>query len=470
VQPADALPEILLALAALAALLFACFAPVRLQWLGAPIALAGLLAAALALAAQLGQPARPAFGGTWALDGAGIWARLLVVVATALATLLVPDWLRRDRRHGEYYALLLFSALGAMLMAGAADLLELVVGILLSSVTGYTLAAYHRDWALSVEAGMKYFLVGALANTLLLVGATLLFGLLGHTGYAAMASALAGLPPSPLLSLGLALFVVGIAFKLGAVPAHAWLPDVAEGAPAPSAAFLTVVPKLGAAIALARLLRVFPTTTVDWPVLVAVLSVATMSLGNLAALWQDDVRRLLGWSSVSQSGYALMAVVVVGRSPQAVPALLFFLAGYAAGNLAAFAVVTQLRGRTRLADYRGLGRQRPFLAATLVLALLSLVGIPPLSGFVGKLMLFLATIDAGYAWLAVVALANTAVSLFYYLRVIGPMYLDDAPAAPVAILGGWAGAGAIGGAVTVAALGLAAQVLLGQPDLALLGG
>jgi NADH-quinone oxidoreductase subunit N len=461
VQPADALPEIVLALTALAGLLFASFAPRRRQWLGAPIALLGLLAAAVALVRQLGQPARLAFGDTWALDGASVWARLLVIAATVIATLLVPDWLREDRRHGEYYPLLLLSALGAMLMAGTADLLELIVAVLLSSVTGYTLAAYHRDWALSVEAGMKYFLIGALASTVLLIGATLLFGLLGHTSYAAMAPVLAHLPSSPALSLALVLVVVGVALKLGAVPAHAWLPDVAEGAPAPAAAFLTVVPKIGATLALARLLRIFPATAVDWPALVAILSVATMSLGNLAALWQSDLRRLLGWSSVSQSGYVLMAVVALERSAQALPALLFFLAGYAAANLTAFAVVTQLRGRTALADYRGLARQHPLLAAVLSLSLFSLVGIPPLAGFVGKLLLFLATIDAGYSWLAVVALGNTVVSLFYYLRVVGPMYFGHTDAS-AATLGRWSYVGVILAGLTVLLLGLAAQGLLGR--------
>jgi NADH-quinone oxidoreductase subunit N len=261
--------------------------------------------------------------------------------------------------------------------------------------------------------------------------------------------------------LALVMVVVGIAFKLGAVPAHAWLPDVAEGAPAPAAAFLTVVPKLGAVVALARLVQLFPPERVEWRTLVAIIAVATMSLGNLAALWQTDLRRLLGWSSVSQSGYALMAVTVIGASEQAMPALLFFLAGYAAANLTAFAVVVQLRGRTELADYRGLARHRPLLAAGLTLSLLSLVGIPPLAGFVGKLTLFLATIDAGYAWLAVVAILNTVVSLFYYLRAIAPMYFNEGEAAPE-LLGGWAGAGVIVGVVAVLVLGLLAQALLGH--------
>jgi NADH-quinone oxidoreductase subunit N len=192
-----------------------------------------------------------------------------------------------------------------------------------------------------------------------------------------------------------------------------------------------------------------------------VLAAATMTLGNLAALWQTDLRRLIGWSSVSQAGYALIAVVVIGRSEMALPALVFFLAGYAVANVAAFAVVAELRGRTRLDDYRGLASQRPALATVLVVALLSLVGIPPLAGFVGKLTLFTAAIDAGYAWLALLAVANTVASLFYYLRVLGPLYFDEAPAPePVAVLGRWAGVAAVAAGGAVVAVGLAAGPLL----------
>ncbi len=213
----DAAPEIAIVLAAVVVLLAAAFTPQRWQWLGAPLALAGLLIAATLCAGQLGE-ARMSFSGVWALDGASIGARLLILAATGLVVLLVPGWLATDRRHGEYYAMLLLSALGAMLMAGAADLLELVMGVLLSSITGYTLAAYHRDWALSVEAGMKYFLVGALANALLVLGVTLLFGLYGATGYADVAAAASSGPTQGIALAGLALVVVGIGFKLAAVP------------------------------------------------------------------------------------------------------------------------------------------------------------------------------------------------------------------------------------------------------------
>lgn len=427
---ADLGPEIALIAGAIAALLLAMVLPrQRLGWCLAP-ALAALAIAALWAFAQRGET-RLTFSGTWALDGVTLWARLMIVVATALCLILAPRWFAQDRRHGEFYTMTLFSALGAIAMAGAADLLQLVMAVLLSSVTGYVLAAWHRDWALSVEAGMKYFLIGALANALLVIGVILVMGMAGTSDYAALKGADVS---SPLALTGIALIVSGLAFKLGALPGHAWVPDVAEGAPVPAAAFLTVVPKIGAALALYRLVHLFPDAEMLRP-LIAALSVATMSLGNLAALWQTDVRRLIGWSSVSQSGYALMAVAVADLAPGALPWLIWFLAAYALANVTAFAVVAQLRGRTALSGYAGLARTRPAMAAALIVAFLSLVGIPPLIGFVGKLGLFLVTIDGGYAWLALAAVLNTVVSLFYYARVIAPMYFADPQGTPPATLG-----------------------------------
>lgn len=454
----DLLPEIVLLVGALAGLLGAAFAPQRRQGWAAGWALAVLALAAALGARQIGA-SHLTFSGSFALDGVTVWARLLILASTAVAVALSPEWMRSDRRHGEYYAVMLLSALGATLLAGAADTMELVVALLLSSVTGATLAAYHRRSAASVEAGLKYFLIGALTNALLLVGVALLFGLAGTTRYEPVAAGLAAGGGGVALVAATALVAVGVGFKLAAVPAHAWMPDVAQGAPAPAAAFLTVVPKIGAAVALARFVQLLPEEAVGWRPLLAVLSAATMTLGNLAALRQTDVRRLLGWSAVAQSGYALMALPVLGRSDQAMPALLFFLAAYAAANLAAFAVVTELRGRTALDDYRGLLAERPAATAVLAVSLLSLVGIPPLAGFLGKLGLFRATIEGGYAWLAVLAVANTVASLFYYLRVLAPACFA-APSGRVAVLGRQAGAAMLTAGALTLLLGLAPDPLL----------
>ncbi|PZX11760.1 NADH dehydrogenase subunit N [Palleronia aestuarii] len=413
----DLAPEIAVLVGAVLVLLAAMALPQRRHGVCAGLALLVLAIAATLATAQLGAH-RLTFSGTFALDGATGVARLLILGATALCIGLFPRWFATDRRHGEFYAMVLFSALGAMAMAGAADLMQLAMGILLSSVTGYVLAAWHRDWAISLEAGMKYFLVGALANALLVIGIVLVMGMTGTTDYAALRTADL---TAPLALIGLMLVLVGFLFKLGAVPAHTWVPDVAEGAPAPVAAFLTTVPKIAAALALIRLVALVPAEGSSLRLLVALLAAATMTLGNLAALWQDDVRRLIGWSSVSQAGYALMAVAVIGLSDRALPALIAFIGAYVVANIAALAAIVHLRGRTAITGFAGLIRSQPLAAGTLILAFLSLVGIPPLVGFGGKFVLFLAAMDGGYAWLAVVAVANSVLSLFYYARVIGPV-------------------------------------------------
>lgn len=455
----DLAPQIAVLVGAGVVVVWSLFASHRRQWVAAPLALAALAVSAVIQIAGRPATATTTFEGQWALDVLTVWGGVAILATAALTVCLSPRWLASDARHGEWYAMVLLAVLGAQAMAAAADVMELIAGVLLSSVTGYVLASYHRRSPLSAEAGVKLFLVGGLTNALLVLGAVWLFTLAGTTTYAGMPAALAGADPVFLVA-AVALIVVGIAFELGAVPAHTWVPDVAQGAPAPAAAFLTVAPKIGALIALARFVEVIPPDLVGWRPLVAAIAAATMTLGNLAAFWQDDVRRLLGWSSVSQSGYGIMAVVAVGASDQATPALLTFAAGYALANVAAFGVVTALRGRTSLDDYRGLGGNRPWLLAALTVAMLSLVGIPPLIGFTAKLALFAATIDAGYAWLAVLAVANSVASLFYYLRVIASAYLGEADQAP-ATLGPWSGATVGLATVGVVAAGILAGPILG---------
>ena len=286
------------------------------------------------------------FAETYARDLVAIWAKLIVLVATAAVIALSLPWFRTDPRGGEYYTLLLFSALGAVLLAGATDLKQFIASMLLSSATGFVLVAYHRASRASAEAGIKYYLLGALTSASMLLGVAYLFGLAGSTTLSGLRTGLAA-SSGPGLAVAVALVVVAVAFKLGAVPAHAWMPDVAEGAPAPVAAFVTSLPKVGAFVFLARMVLVLPADGVGWRPLLAVIAAATMTLGNLAALWQDDVRRLLDWSSVSQTGYGLLAVVAVGRSDLAVPSLLYFLLAYVLANVAAFGVVVHRPARLR---------------------------------------------------------------------------------------------------------------------------
>lgn len=451
-------PEIVLLAGAVTILLFSLFAPRRMQDLAAHLAWATLVAATIATVPMLKGPQAPTFFDTYSVDFAAVWAKLIIFAITAIVVGLSLEWFRPDPRGGEFYSLLMLSALGAVVLAGAADIMEVILGVLLASATGYVLAAYHRKSPRSGEAGIKYFLLGGLTNAGMVYGAVLLFGLSGTTTLAGLRTGLVHASAAALVA-GAGLFLVGLLFKLGAVPAHAWMPDVADGAPAPVAAFATTAPKVGALIAVGRVVLALPEAGVGWRPLVAIVAAATMSLGNLAALWQDDVRRLLGWSAVSQSGYALMGIVALGRSDLAVPSLLFFLTAYALANLAAFGVVVELRGQMDRQAYAGLSGAEPLLALTLVVAFLSFVGIPPLAGFEAKLALFGAAIDAGYSWLAVLGVVNSAISLAYYARVLAPAYFQPATA-PVPTLGRSARSATLMSGVAVVVLGIVANPLL----------
>lgn len=451
----DVLPELVLVAGGALVLLYALIAPQRAQPGAAVLALVVTLVALALSVGMLAGGESLTFFATYARDRSAIWAKLIVLTATIAVIGLSVPWFRRDPRHGEYYTLLLYSALGAILLAGATDLKEFIVAMLLSSATGFVLSAYHRRSSQGAEAAIKYYLIGALANSALLFGVALLFGLAGSTTLGGLSS---GLPAhgGPALVVGVALVIVGLAFKIGAVPAHAWVPDVAQGAPAPVAAFVTTVPKIGGFLFLARFVLALPPDAAGWQPLVAILATATMTLGNLACLWQGDVRRLLGWSAVSQTGYGLMAIVALGASDLAVPALLFFLLAYVAGNLAAFGVVVELRGRTALSDYSGLARRRPALSGALAISFLSFIGVPPLAGFFAKVLLFAVAIQVGYGWLAIVAAVNTVISIFYYVRVLAPSYFDES-SAPVAVLGRWAAWATFAAAAAVIVTGVVAE-------------
>lgn len=452
----DVIPEITVAVGGILVLLYALFTPRRLQPGAAALALLTLVVATVATLVMLGTDEYLTFSDTYARDGIALWSKLIVFATTAAVIGLSVPWFRSDPRQGEYYTMLLFSALGAILMAGATDLKEFVIAMLLSSVTGFVLAAYHRRSSLASEAAIKYFLLGAFTSAGMLIGTAYLFGLAGSTTLPGLTE---GLPAGNEAIVGATLVFVAVAFKMGAVPAHAWMPDVAQGSPAPAAAFITSAPKVGALVFLARFVVSAPPGSFDWAPAVAIVAAATMTLGNLAALWQDDVRRLLGWSAVSQTGYGLMAIVALDRSDLAIPALLYFLLAYVLGNIAAFGVVVELRGRTQLDAYSGLARARASLAHALAVSFLSFIGIPPLAGFFAKLVLFAAAIEAGYTWLAVIAVINTIVSIPYYARVLGPVYFGDARG-PVPVLGRWASVATLSSAAAVVAAGIAAEPFL----------
>ena len=462
-------PELILAVSAVAGLLAGSWLPRGRQWA------IGLLAAAACLAALVTTAFTPAgatttdFGASYAIDTATDAVRVVVAAATLAVICLSGDAMRDHMRETEFYVLLLLAALGTIVLAGADDLLLLFAGYLLASVPGYALAGFRKDPA-GTEAALKYYLIGALFGIAMLAGITLLYGAGRSTAYPALATALARAPHG-VVAAGVIAVVAGLLFKAGGVPAHFWVPDVTEGTSAPVGAFVTTVPKIGALAALFRLLAVaIPTAAVDWPMLIAVLAAASMTLGNLAAFFQTSVKRLLAYSAISQVGYLLMGIAVAATSGTALRSLLFYLAAYAATNLAAFAVAAGLPRARTIASYRGLAFRRPGLAAVLVVSLLGLVGTPPTGVFLGKLQIFTAAIDGGYGWLAVLAVANTVASLFYYLRWLAPAFRSrpgENGAAPDAAgpdalepAGRWAPAAAYAAGAVSLAIGIAAAVVL----------
>ncbi|MEU1226209.1 NADH-quinone oxidoreductase subunit N [Streptomyces sp. NPDC005828] len=418
-NPLDILPELLLAASAVLGLLLGAWLPRRRQWLVGSLACGAALAGIVAASVAAAGPDLTAFGEAFSVDPVTSTTRVAVLGSALLVLALCARPFHAHPRESELYVLLQLSALGALVMAGAQDLLLLAAGYLLASVPAYTLAGFRKDGP-GTEAALKYYVIGALLGVVMLAGVTVLYAAGRATGYPLLGPALPQ-APVPLVAAGTVGLLAGVLFKAGAVPAHFWVPDAIQGSTAPVAAFLTTIPKVGALAALLRLGEAaLSDSGMPWAALVSVIAAASMTLGNLAAFFQTDVKRLLAYSTISQVGYLLLPVAVAGRSDLAQPALLSYLAAYAVTNLGAFAVVCALPRATRIDDYRGLARRRPLLAASLVICLLGLVGTPPTAVFVGKLEAFTAAFDGGYAWLAVLAAVNTVASLFYYLRLILP--------------------------------------------------
>ena len=444
------LPEALLFLGGMACLVGGSFTPRTRQWrLRVVAGVASTTALVSAAVAWAGED-RTAFSATFTVDAATSASRVIVTTALLLLLVMAAGDLRDHPRESETCSLLLFAATGALLLAGSTDLVLLVVAFLLSSIPLYGLVGVVAR-PRSPEAALKTYLFGALFGIVLMLGAVLLYGLAGRTGYAALGPGLAGAPPAAVAAGGV-LVLSGLLFKAGAVPAHFWVPDATEGSSVTAAAFLTTVPKVGAVVAVTRLVVELP-GDLRWASTLGVLAVASMTVGNLAAFAQTDVRRLLGWSTVSQVGYLLAAAAVVALTELARPALLFFLAGYALTNLAAFAVTAAEPRRRALEDWAGLAAVRPGLVAALVVALLGLVGTPPTAVFVGKLATLAATWDGGLWWLAVALAVNTLASLFYYLRWIRA---SVRPASGVGV-----SEGVRGGPARVALAAAAGSVVLG---------
>ncbi|WP_347059867.1 proton-conducting transporter membrane subunit [Blastococcus sp. HT6-30] len=415
------LPEALLLLGAVGGLLLGLWTPQQAQWRVRLLVTAACLASAAAAAPALSRPAERVFEGTWAVDTTTGVVRIVVALGVAVLVWLAAPSVAGHPRETEAYVLMLLGGLGTVALAAGGDLLLLVGAYLLASVPLYPLAGFAKD-AAGTEATMKYYLMGAFAGVLLLVGVAALVLASGTTGYPDLAAALPEAPPA-LLAIGVLGVLAGVAFKAGAVPVHFWVPDVTAGTTAPMAAYITTIPKIGAVAAAFRLVaEPFADLPVDVPLLVAVLAAASMTLGNLAAFAQTDVLRLLAYSTVSQVGYLFMVVAVAGRTDLDVPALAVYLAGYAVTNIGAFAAIAATPAARTITDWATAVGPHRWLVGSLVVCLLGLVGTPPTAVFVGKLAVFAATWDGALPWLVVLAAVNTVASLFYYLRWIAPAF------------------------------------------------
>jgi len=365
--------------------------------------------------------------GLLAVDRFALFFKILFLVAAGITVLMsVPFLAIEGASPGEYYFLVLCATLGMMIVAGAIDLITIFIGLETMTVSFYILAGFIKPSQRSNEAAVKYFLLGAFSVGILLYGMSLMYGLSGTTNLRVMASAFAGQERDPRLVLAVILVVAGVGFKIAAVPFHMWAPDVYEGAPTPITAFLSVGSK---AASFAMLLRIFieglPLMSADWRLLFYVLSIVTMTVGNFAALTQTNLKRMLAYSSIAHAGYVLIGVVA--GTARGITAMLIYLLIYSFMQLGAFTVIVLLRRRDEigdeLKDFSGLAFRNPFAAFAMLLFMLSLGGIPPTAGFMGKFWLFSAAIDAGYYWLAVIGVLNSAVSLYYYIRVVVFMYL-----------------------------------------------
>ncbi|WP_228821304.1 NADH-quinone oxidoreductase subunit N [Nocardia farcinica] len=446
-------PEAALALVAVLGLLLGSFLPRARQW---PVRILAALAAVATIAATVSVWDRDVytlFDGSYGIDTATNTVRITVAGSILLLLAMSQPETRGNARESEFVVLLVLGGLGAILLAGANDLLILLTGYLLASIPLYALTAFGKD-SRGAEAALKYYLMGALFGTTMLFGATLLLGVGGGTAYPLLATTTYDAPRAA-LGIGAVVVLSGLLFKAGAVPVHFWVPDVTQGARPAVAAIVTTVPKLGAIVAIYRLgAIVLDPSGLNWRLLLAVIAALSMTLGNFAAFFQTDVRRLLGYSTISQVGYLLVGVIAADRSTLAISAVLLYLAAYALTNLGAFAVVCALPRLRTITDYTGLIRRKPALVIALVVCLLGLVGTPPTGVFVGKLMVFTAAFDAGFTWLVVLALINAVVSVFYYLRWIVPAVGGQAPA-------GGEATGSFSISETVACSAAAGSILIG---------
>jgi len=418
------------------------------------IALLGSLAAIWATLYQAQLPGL-AFWDMVRVDAFSVFFHFLVAAITAVVILTSFEYMAVQRiRAGEYYALILFGAVGMSLMSSAVELVLIFIALEISSISTYILAGFRRQVATSGESSLKYFLLGSFATAFFLYGVALMFGATGSTSIGPISDTLRSGAVPMLAYAGVALMFVGLAFKVAAAPFHVWTPDVYEGAPAPIVGFMSTAPKAAVFAVLLRIMFEAHAPGRLW--LIWLTAALSMTIGNVAALVQSNVKRLLAYSSIAHAGYLLVAFAALPQN--GIPAAMFYTAAYAAMNVGAFAVVSHFAGAgeryVNIEDYSGLGRRSPVLAATLTIFLLSLIGIPITGGFFAKFYVFSAALQANLVWLTIIGVLNSAVGAYYYLRIIVVMYMREArgetPVAPVSF-----------GTGTALAISVAATIYLG---------
>jgi len=394
------------------------------------LALVGVLAAGAYASCPAVPPPHTSFSGMYAADRFTQFFKLIFLLGTGLTILISARYTDDERiNHGEYYALILFSTVGMMFMAAGSDMITIFMGLELLSISLYVLAGYTRMRAESNEAALKYFLLGGFAAGFLLYGMALIYGSTGHTGLAGIAKAVShGNPNTTFLTIGALMLMVGLGFKVAAVPFHQWTPDVYQGSPIPVTAFMSAGPK---AAVLAVMIRVFEQSVsfmnVDWLMWLSVLAVMTMTVGNIAALAQTDAKRMLAFSSISHAGYALVGLAAANRS--GISAVMVYMLVYTFTNIAAFGILALVarrnEQRTRMQDFTGLAYTNPGLAAVMTVLVFSLAGIPPMGGFMAKFYVFMSAMESGQHLLVFAAVVNSAIGIFYYLRFTVYMYMRE---------------------------------------------
>jgi NADH-quinone oxidoreductase subunit N len=430
------LPELIVAAGFLLLMLLDLLVPpARRSWLA--VVSGVVLAAALAVSVwgwyDAGATGRTVFFGAVAYDRLAVFADCVILVTSLLTVVISPGYLERRRLHaGEYYSLVMAATVGMMLLSAATSLMVIFLAVELLSISLYILSGFSRQEERSQEAAVKYLLLGSFASAFLLFGLALVYGETGHTQLAQIAAAMTrSTPLDPLLVGGIILVFIGLAFKVSAAPFHAWTPDVYQGAPTSVTTFMSVATKVAAFIVLIRVFDdAFASYYSRWSPVVIAVAILSMVIGNLAALTQSSIKRMLAYSGIAQAGYILIGVAVGVGTPLGIQGALYYLAAYALTNLGAFAVVTVMSGRgedlDRYQDLRGLWYRRPYVAGALAFFLLSLAGFPPTAGFVGKFLVFAAAIQGHNVALAMWGIGTSAVSVFYYLRVTLIMFQHPA--------------------------------------------